>query len=85
MWGVYFVVMTKEGECTRIYIGSGTVSIRGIRCRLDTQRVGSLLPIPKHVKEYMEDGLAFAHLGVWCRYDIAGTVERLRVMQEELR
>lgn len=63
-WGVYLLVLEKAGKRPRIYIGSGTHSRGGLKCRIENYVQGYL--IPKFVQRALDEGYKITHKGLLC-------------------
>ena len=80
-WGVYLLVMEKSDNLPRLYIGSGTEDLKGIRVRLlnyETRSGG----LPRLVKKAFKEGFTITHKGILCRTALpSGALQsRLRVL-----
>jgi hypothetical protein len=64
-WAVYLIVLEKDGERTRIYIGSGTNAEAGLAHRWN-QYVAKKGALPSGMKKAFEDGFEITHKGVLC-------------------
>jgi len=84
-WGVYVIVLEKPGCRPRLYIGSGTNTIGGVRVRLRQYDDGFLLP--QWVKDALDHGYTIVHKGLlcWISEPIAalGPVSRLLLVAVE--
>lgn len=78
-WGVYGLWFVKPGEVPKLYCGSGTGSVGGVRNRLNDYRPGSA-HLPRFVRKAFEDGFTLAHSGLFCWTPLPpdGLVARLR-------
>jgi len=63
-WAVYLLVLEKDGCRFKIYIGSGTNSVTGVKARLYCYDSETLLP--QYVEEALEDGYKITHKGLLC-------------------
>jgi hypothetical protein len=63
-WGVYVIVLEKPSCRSRIYIGSGTNSIGGVRSRLKQYDDGLLLP--RYIEYALDEGYTIVHKGLLC-------------------
>lgn len=63
-WGVYLIVLEKLGQRPRIYIGSSTQTLTGMRSRLRQYDDGFLLPV--YVESALNDGFTIVHKGLLC-------------------
>lgn len=66
LWAVYLLVLEKDGQRQRIYIGSGTYSETGVRVRMSSydkrSRTGKLdSVIPHYVETSLQEGYAITH------------------------
>ena len=78
-WGVYAIIMEKEGSQSGLYIGSGTDSNDGVVVRLANYYPGSTA-LPRFVKQAFSEGYHVAHKGLLCWSDLPtpGLVPRVR-------
>jgi hypothetical protein len=63
-WAVYLLVLEKSGCRPRIYIGSGTNSLYGVRTRLNQYDILDVLP--KYVQKAVDEGYTIVHKGLLC-------------------
>jgi hypothetical protein len=61
-WGVYLLVLEKQGCRPKIYIGSGTNSVRGLVARMYCYTSGKVLH--RFVKLALDDGYQIFHKGL---------------------
>ena len=59
VWGVYVLVLRRDGHKPLLYIGSGTAIKRGVRARLHEHDHGVLTP--RHVRKALNDGFKIVH------------------------
>jgi hypothetical protein len=65
LWGVYLIVLRKQGCRSKIYIGCGTDSVRGLHVRFGHYKDnGSKLP--KLIKKAIANGYRISHKGILC-------------------
>jgi rubrerythrin len=83
-WGVYVLVLRKEGCIPLIYIGSGTASQDSVLVRWrQYDAVDFNAPLmPKYVGEALSQGYKIVHKGVllWCPVPCAADVPRTRLV-----
>ena len=63
-WAVYLLVLEKPSCRPKIYIGSGTESLRGIQDRFRQYRSGNALPA--WVKKVLKEGYTIVYYGLLC-------------------
>jgi len=63
-WNVYLLLLEKAGFRSKIYIGSGTDSKRGMHARTNTYM--NQTHLPRLVKKAIDDGFTISHIGVLC-------------------
>jgi hypothetical protein len=63
-WAVYLHVLEKDGERTRVYIGSGTNSDTGLHYRW--KQYDNKTHLPSGVAKAFEDGFEIVHKGLLC-------------------
>ncbi|SMR63353.1 unnamed protein product [Zymoseptoria tritici ST99CH_3D1] len=63
-WGVYVLVLEKNGRRPKIYIGSGTDSTSGLRARMKSY--DSRHRLPHFVQLALKDGFKITHKGLLC-------------------
>jgi len=78
LWGVYAVVLRKDGCRPIIYIGSGTAARGGVRARFSCY--DNLSVLPQHVLKALQDGYEISHRGllVSCPIPSAARIPLLR-------
>ena len=59
VWGVYVLVLRRNGFKPLVYVGSGTSSIRGVRARTQNYEYGVL--VPQYVQTALKDGYTIVH------------------------
>jgi hypothetical protein len=69
-WGIYVLVLAKDGHVSKIYIGSGTNTKGGLFARFSTY--GSALYLPDNVGKALDDGYVIVSKGLlaWCSQPI---------------
>jgi hypothetical protein len=79
-WGVYVLVLQKDGHRPCLYIGSGTDTGRGVACRVKSYYYASGNTVPYYVRKYQQNGYSIVHhcLLVWCPIPSPGQVPRFR-------
>ena len=81
LWAVYLLVLEKDGERPRIYIGSGTGSTAGVRTRMNNynQRARNM---PYYVESSLKAGYAITHkcLLVWTALPLPSDRYKLRCL-----
>lgn len=86
LWAVYILVLEKVGQRPRIYIGSGTDSENGVKCRMttyDTRSAGKFhKTIPHYVETSLKEGYVLTHKGllVWIALPPASEAYLLRCL-----
>ena len=80
LWAVYLLVLEKDGERPRIYIGSGTDSTAGVRRRMNCYKQRSALPY--YVETSLQAGYAITHkcLLVWTALPLPSDRYKLRCL-----
>lgn len=63
-WGIYAIVMEKNGRKPRLYIGSGTSKLAGVKGRFKQYDDGFL--VPEYVESSLEEGYSMTHKGLLC-------------------
>ncbi|KAM3086920.1 hypothetical protein ACMFMG_012166 [Clarireedia jacksonii] len=76
LWGVYVLVLEKEGCRYKIYVGSGTAS-SGVTKRW--HQYDKLEFLPRHIKDALDDGFAITHKGLLCWAPIPNVVATFSV------
>ncbi|GAM40676.1 heat shock protein [Talaromyces pinophilus] len=79
VWGVYLLVLKRPGHHRpRLYIGSGTAVIGGVRARVSGYKGWGAMP--QYVGESVQDGYAIVHqtLLAWCPIPAPGDTPKFR-------
>lgn len=78
VWGIYALVLRKDGCLPCLYFGSGTNYSQGVRARISNYNTNTL--IPRYVRKALDDGYTITHrcLLVWCPTPSAGQVPIIR-------
>lgn len=82
-WGVYAVVMEKNGARPRVYIGSGTNALNGVQHRWYQYNPDSTsFNPPTYVRQALLEGYKITHKGllVWCPFPAAADVPESRLL-----
>ena len=80
LWGVYLLVLEKEGCRPKIYVGSGTEATYGIRRRLhDYDDIISTSPISQHIQTALKDEFIITHKGMLCWTLLPGPLTRYQL------
>lgn len=79
-WGIYVLVLEKDGCRPRIYIGSGTSASRGVTARLRQYDDGFLLST--WVEDALDNAFVIVHKGLlcWCSIPAAALVPIYRLL-----
>jgi hypothetical protein len=80
-WGVYALVLRKQGCRPKLYVGSGTSNYRGVRARLaEYSNQDKTICKPQRVRHALDDGYRITHktLLVHCPKPSPGQVPKLR-------
>jgi hypothetical protein len=64
IWGIYVIVMEKPSSRPRLYIGSATSALQGIRQRFQQYDLGLLLS--QYVEGALEEDYTITHKGLLC-------------------
>lgn len=72
IWGVYLLVLEKQGYRPKIYIGSGTDARNGVSTRLAQYGTGQILP--RYVANALNNGYAIEHKGIICSMPVPSAV-----------
>lgn len=80
VWGVYVIVIKKIHCKPKIYIGSGTDAVYGVKHRLKSYENMEHRVLPRFVRQGYQDGYRLAHSGLlcWTPLPSAGLVPRVR-------
>lgn len=80
LWGVYAIVLEKAGCRPKIYVGSGTEVVYGIRRRLhDYDDITATSPISQYVQIALRDGFIITHKGLLCWSSLPGPLTRYQL------
>lgn len=66
IFGVYLLVLEKDGHRPRIYVGSATESRRGFRSRYAHYTSSGNSTRPFHVQRSLDSGYTLCHIGLLC-------------------
>lgn len=79
-WGIYVLMLEKDGYLPFIYIGSGTDATNGVRNRFGQHANGVM--VPKYVGKAKQAGYKITHMGllVWCDLPAPEDVPRTRLL-----
>ncbi|TVY78123.1 eIF-2-alpha kinase activator gcn1, partial [Lachnellula suecica] len=79
-WAIYIIILEKPYCTPKIYIGSATEAIRGLKNRFT--QYDSRLMLPRHVDDAIKDGYKIVHKAPLCWIDIpaASLVPIIRVL-----
>lgn len=66
IWGIYLLILEKDGRQPKIYIGSGTESLRGLQRRMVGYDAGINGATPQRMTEALLDGYEISHKLLLC-------------------
>ncbi|KAI8940342.1 hypothetical protein NX059_004035 [Plenodomus lindquistii] len=65
-WGVYAMLMVKDGSEPGLCIGSGTDSLQGYKTRTKMYHDKKHVLLPRAVRAFYDNGYDLAHIGLLC-------------------
>lgn len=79
-WAMYLLVMEKRGCRFRVYVGSGTNAVGGVKSRFNDYVTRNMLP--RYVESSLDEGFTITHKGIICSTPIpsAALVPFIRVL-----
>jgi hypothetical protein len=83
-WGVYAVLLTKEGCEPGLCIGSGTESKEGVKRRVTVYEDKKHGLLPLRVRKFFDMGYDLAHVGLLCWSDQPAVTVQPRIRQRFL-
>lgn len=76
-WGVYAIVLEKQGHRPHVYVGSGTHMAKGLFGRLKEYDIR--FHLPTKVEELLNEGYTITHKGLFCWAPLPRNAIRLDV------
>jgi hypothetical protein len=76
LWGVYLIVMERNGRRPKIYIGSGTDKKLGMHARYQSYFRKSSNVVPQRVAKALARGYRITHMGLLCQTPIPSLKNR---------
>jgi hypothetical protein len=76
-WAIYLIVFEKPSSHPRIYVSSGTNSVKGVDNRL--QDYDRKTNVPRYVQQAFDDGYTITHKGLLCWASIPDVTIRFPV------